>query len=293
MGRWALPGLVCAWLAACVEPTAPEPTHFGFPESFSASKAGLELARAFPAVDLDNPTAMVEAAGRFFVAQQNGRIYTFEPDGAGQTLVLDLSGRTQWGNDGGLLSIAAHPSFGVRGSSDRGYLYAYYSHSADPVTADDVKGATETRARLSRFTLDADTHVADPASELVLIELRDRHMWHQGGGMFFHPGDGFLYLALGDEGGLRCRFDNCQRIDKSLYGGVLRIDVDRRGGEVSHPIVHAPEEGHTDHYFIPNDNPFLGEPNVLEEFYAVGLRNPPSCCKITWRRRWSSSTKRA
>jgi uncharacterized repeat protein (TIGR03806 family) len=55
---------------------------------------------------------------------------------------------------------------------------------------------------------------------------------------------------------------------------VLRIDVDRRGGDVSHAIVREPEEGHTDHYFIPNDNPFLDEPGVLEEFYAVGLRNP-------------------
>ncbi|HWO08416.1 MAG TPA: PQQ-dependent sugar dehydrogenase, partial [Polyangiaceae bacterium] len=27
-------------------------------------------------------------------------------------------------------------------------------------------------------------------------------------------------------------------------------------------------------YFIPNDNPFVGQPGVLEEFYALGLRNP-------------------
>src|SRR5690606_14114493 len=35
-----------------------------------------------------------------------------------------------------------------------------------------------------------------------------------------------------------------------------------------------PERGITAHYFIPNDNPWVGEDGVLEEFYAIGLRNP-------------------
>src|SRR5690606_24436066 len=113
-----------------------------------------------------------------------------------------------------------------------------------------------------------------PSSENILIEQVDQNVWHQGGSLFFHPQDGFLYFAVGDEGGSNCRLMNCQRIDKDLFSGVLRIDVDQRGGDISHPILTQPVTGVTGHYYIPNDNPFVGEPGVLEEFYALGLRSP-------------------
>ena len=70
-----------------------------------------------------------------------------------------------------------------------------------------------------------------------------------------------------------------------MFSGVLRIDVDCQASR-SHPIRRQPqteeklprgftENNYTANYFIPNDNPFL-DPNggVLEEFWAVGLRNP-------------------
>ena len=98
-------------------------------------------------------------------------------------------------------------------------------------------------------------------------------MWHNGGGIFFHPVNGFLYLTNGDDadGG------NTQRIDQSLFSGVLRIDVDKRGGTISHaPVKRAANElsPNWPQYFIPNDNPFVGVPNALEEFFAIGLRSP-------------------
>ena len=58
--------------------------------------------------------------------------------------------------------------------------------------------------------------------------------------MFFHPEDGFLYLSLGDEGG---DYGNTQRIDKDLFSGVIRIDVDCRGGSVSHPPTADARDG--------------------------------------------------
>ncbi len=268
--------VLSAWLTGCAEPqpaTSP-PATFGFPSSFTASDLGLVLAPAFRGIELEDPTAMVEAGGRFFVAEQSGRVYRFERDTRERTLVLDLSSRTQSGEDVGLLALAMHPQFGIAGSENRGHFYVYYAHRESPIPAADLKIATDTLTRLSRFTISDGEDVADPDSELVLIELHDRHVWHQGGGMFFHPGDGFLYLAIGDEGGVGCRYDNCQRLARSHYGGVLRIDVDRRGGDVRHPIRRAPEDGRTDHYFVPSDNPFVDDPDVLEEFYAIGLRNP-------------------
>jgi uncharacterized repeat protein (TIGR03806 family) len=130
-----------------------------------------------------------------------------------------------------------------------------------------------TRSRLSRFRVDRDTLVIDRDSELVLIDQLDPSLWHQGGALFFGAEDGFLYLSVGDGGGGDCRYANCQRIDKSLFSGVLRIDVDQRGGSVSHPIRKQPRNALTQGYFIPNDNPFV-DSGQLEEFYAIGLRSP-------------------
>ncbi|MGH7990178.1 MAG: PQQ-dependent sugar dehydrogenase, partial [Limisphaerales bacterium] len=123
--------------------------------------------------------------------------------------------------------------------------------------------------RLSRFTLD-ENGVAIPGSEKIFVDLTDQTVWHHGGGMFFHPKNGFLYWTDGDNS----VGDNDQIINKSLYSGVFRIDVDCRGGNISHPIRRQPVNGHTANYFIPNDNPFVGQSNVLEEFFCLGLRSP-------------------
>ena len=90
--------------------------------------------------------------------------------------------------------------------------------------------------------------------------------------------DGFLYLAIGDQG----RRVTAQDIVSNFEGGVIRIDVDQKGGNISHPPrrkmgVHT---GFSDEftgvgYYIPNDNPWLDENNgVFEEFVHNGHRNP-------------------
>jgi uncharacterized repeat protein (TIGR03806 family) len=133
--------------------------------------------------------------------------------------------------------------------------------------------------RLSRFHVPDGQLVADPNSEVVLINQFDRQMWHGGGAMFFGP-DGFLYLTVGDEGGIDDEFHQAQRIDGGIFSGVLRIDVNCDPAR-SHPIRRQPQSppgappSFTANYYIPNDNPWLdpGGGN-LEEFWAVGLRSP-------------------
>jgi len=98
--------------------------------------------------------------------------------------------------------------------------------------------------------------------------------------MFFGD-DGFLYISNGDEGGLRDQYDSAQRLNRGLFSGVLRIDVDQNPAR-SHPIRRQPRSGGTGsppsysaNYFIPNDNPFLDPAGtILEEFWALGLRSP-------------------
>ncbi|MGH8022654.1 MAG: PQQ-dependent sugar dehydrogenase, partial [Limisphaerales bacterium] len=236
---------------------------------------------AFPHLLFTNAVGLCAVPGsdELCVWEREGRIWTFEnsPDATRKKLVLDIHNQCQGWDDSGLLGVAFHPGFATNH-----YMYVYYTW----VKPGTVAGNMYTRPnpvvpdkyhdRLSRFTLD-DHGVAIPGSEQVLIDLTDQTIWHHGGGMFFHPKNGFLYLTIGDNS----VSDNDQVINKSLFGGVVRIDVDCRGGNISHPIPRQPLNGHTAHYYIPNDNPFVGqskvfdgESNVLEEFFCLGLRSP-------------------
>ena len=206
------------------------------------------------------------------VWEREGRIWTFQnsPGTAQKKLVLDLSRQCQGWDDSGLLGVAFHPGFATNH-----FVFVFYTW----VKPGTVVGDPNTRPiptlpdtyhdRLSRFRLDTNG-VAVSGSETVFIDQTDQTIWHHGGGMFFHPANGFLYLTIGDNS----VGDNDQIINKSLFGGVLRIDVDGRGGAISHPIPRQPVNGRTTNYFIPNDNPFVGETNVLEEFFCLGLRSP-------------------
>jgi glucose/arabinose dehydrogenase len=208
------------------------------------------------------------------VWEREGRVYWFEnnPATATKTLILDVSSVCQGWDDSGLLGLAFHPSF----ETNR-YVFLWYNHTRPGVA---VVGNANTRPasgqdtinRLSRFTLDANG-VAIPGTETVFIEQNDTSVWHNGGGMFFHPQNGFLYITNGDD----TVGSHTQRIDLSLFSGVLRIDVDKRGGAISHaPPKRAANEvsANWPMYYVPNDNPFVGVANALEEFFAIGLRSP-------------------
>lgn len=163
----------------------------------------------------------------------------------------------------GLLGFALHPAFAHADSDHQGEVFAYY-------VGRNAAGPTN---RLSRFRTHAGRldHV-DPASEEILIDQPDEHQAHNAGSLAFGP-DGYLYLALGDDAS-QTRDFHAQRITHDLFSGILRLDVDCRGGKLSHPPPRQPRTGKTAGYMIPSDNPFVGHPQALEEFYAIGFRNP-------------------
>lgn len=206
------------------------------------------------------------------VWEREGRVWTFvnSPSASDKKLILNLSNQCQGWDDSGLLGLAFHPGFATNH-----FVFVYYTW----VKPSTVTGSPTTRPvpnlpdvyhdRLERYTLDAQG-VAIPDSVKIFVDLTNQTVWHHGGGMFFHPTNGFLYWTDGDNS----VDENNQTITKSLYSGVLRIDVDCRGGEVSHVPPRQPTNGFTDNYFIPNDNPFVGQSNVLEEFFCLGLRSP-------------------
>lgn len=234
--------------------------------------------RAFPHLHFEIPTFLAPAprSDRFYLCEHEGVVKSFvnNPETTEVVKVLDISSHCQAQGDCGLLGLAFHPDFGKPDSPNRGYFYICYNHTERPVKRGEFLPKTKkTEFRLSRFTIPDGSLVADPDSELVLIGQLDEHVYHSGGAIFFHPDDGFLYMSVGDEGDDGGALGNCQRIDRDLFAGVLRIDVDCDPTR-SHPPPRQPETGKTAHYFIPNDNPFVGVPNALEEFWCLGLRNP-------------------
>ncbi|MEQ8659238.1 MAG: PQQ-dependent sugar dehydrogenase [Gammaproteobacteria bacterium] len=193
-----------------------------------------------------------------YVLERAGRLLKVPyPAGGAQDLVLDITTRVGEAEvENGALGFAFHPAFG---KANR-HVYLYYT---------DVH-AGEQFNRLSRFDLGAGDAATVAASETPLIDLaRESSGFHNGGSLEFGP-DGFLYVAFGE--GLRTPAHASPA--EVLRGAILRLDVDQQGGTVSHPIVRSPANGTTANYFIPNDNPFVGRADILEEYWALGLRNP-------------------
>jgi glucose/arabinose dehydrogenase len=256
------------------------------------SNAPVQLVDAFPGVSFKEPVCVESPAGdlkRLFVLERRGLIKVIT-DVTARTpsasvffdLVELLSSRPEQlgeGGEQGLLGLAFHPKY----AENRQFYVFYSAKIADGRNFE----------RVSRFTCSPlDATRADPSSEVVLIDQIDRAGNHQGGCLQFGP-DGYLYVSLGDEGGQNDQFENAQHIDKNLFSGILRIDVDRKsGGLEPNPHVAIPLVDGKAGFTIPADNPFVhtslggawnGSFNgtqivdltaVRTEFWATGFRNP-------------------
>ena len=241
------------------------------PESAPTLSGNWSAVVAFPNLTFLNAVGLTHLPGtaKLVVWEREGRIYHFDnlTNVASKTLMLNITNQVQGWDDSGLLGVAFHPGF----VTNR-FMFCWYTW----VTPGTVQGnqnqrpptSTPNRMRLARFTLDANNIVV-PGSETVFIDQNAQTVWHEGGGLFFGDDD-FLYLTIGDDS----VGSNNQIITRSLFSGVIRIDVDRRGGSISHAIPKQPLNGVTANYFIPNDNPFVGVTDALEEFFAIGLRSP-------------------
>ena len=184
------------------------------------------------------PTTITHAGDeRLFVVERAGRVLIIWPDGTIEpTPFLDIQAKTVLNtSEQGLLGLAFHPQFATNS-----YLYVYYS---------DLEGDIV----LSRFNLAAgNPNLADVNSEFVLLALPHSTNFHYGGSLAFSPQDHYLYVSVGEN----TQPNNAQN-GNNLLGKILRLDVD-----TGNP------------YAIPPDNPFVADPNIRDEIWAMGLRNP-------------------
>ena len=251
-----------------------------FPERAPGFEASWYLEDLIPGIDIPAPVRIIDfpEENHILVLSKGGMIHSIDVMDLESEIVLDISDRTFKLGDCGTVGIALHPEFdpGVSGNKSRVFLF----YKTKPNVEEwDAKGFN----RLSSFDWNAAEQRFDAGSEQILIQQYDRSTWHDGGAMFFGP-DGFLYLALGDEGAEDHQLASTQRLDGGLFSGIIRIDVDNDPGR-SHPIRRQPKSNATEpagwestysqNYSIPNDNPFLDpQGTILEEFYAIGLRSP-------------------
>ena len=178
--------------------------------------------------------------GHLFLVEQVGQIFIIESGAELATPFLDIRGKVgSAGAEQGLLSLAFPPDY----LETRAFYVWYTNLDGDTV--------------LERYYTSAeDVHIADADSGEVILEVAQPFPEHNGGRLRFGA-DGMLYLGLGDGGGSFDPENNAQSGD-TLLGKLIRIDVDPSN------ITYA----------IPPDNPFVGDDGVLDEIWAMGLRNP-------------------
>jgi glucose/arabinose dehydrogenase len=219
----------------------------------------LTVQRVFPALSFTQPVAMLQAPGdatRWFVVEQSGvvRVFANTPQVATSSVFADIGGRVTNVDEMGLLGMAFHPDFPT---NPRVYLSYVNESGADRFS------------RISEFTVDVNGNF-QPASEDILLQIRQPETNHNGGNIAFGP-DRLLYIGMGDGGGGNDQnhgpIGNGQRTS-TLLGKMLRINV--IDGD----------------YTIPAGNPFSGNPACgrppadgtgaadCPEIFAWGFRNP-------------------
>lgn len=198
-------------------------------------------------VGFNKPVSIKHAGDdRLFVVEQDGLIRILNADGTIittpflniESIVGDIGGI---GDERGLLGLVFHPDY-----TNNGFFYVNYI---------DNSGNTV----VSRFSVsNSNANLADPNSELIVLTITQPFGNHNGGDLAFGS-DGFLYISSGDGGSGGDPGDRAQNLNL-LLGKMLRIDVDNTSNG--------------NNYAIPSGNPFVGNPNGLDEIWAYGLRNP-------------------
>lgn len=175
---------------------------------------------------------------RLFVVEQAGviKIIRLANGEVVKQPFIDISDLVRGIGDQGLLGLAFHPDYG-----DNRFFYVTYT---------DFVG-TSVAARYRTLAQDPDR--ADPDSAKIILTENQRSASHNCGMIAFGPNDGYLYIGFGDDG----QRDLAQS-PGSWLGTILRVDVDVD----------------PDPYIVPPTNPFVGDPDTLDEIWALGLRNP-------------------
>ncbi len=218
--------------------------------AFNVSKAQAPPVLTFTPVittGFSSPLDIVNAndgTNRLFIAERSGKVRIVSGGVLLSGALLDVRDSLpgNLGEESGLLSIAFHPDYATNG-----YLFIYYL-------------TTNYDVRITRFKAAnpiTNTPINQNTGTVIMTIPTLTTSFHNGGKMLFGP-DGHLYFTPGD-GSPGGDPDNHAQNGNILWGKMIRINVD--------DFTTPP------YYTIPSDNPFVNDPAIRDEIYALGLRN--------------------
>jgi glucose/arabinose dehydrogenase len=208
-----------------------------FPEQTRAPEArsGVRLAVTELAGGLEHPWGMAFLPdGALIVTERPGRMRLIGPDGA-VSAPLDGVPAVHARRQGGLLDVAISPDF----AEDRLVYWSY---------AKPLGGGTSATAA-ARGRLSEDRSAIEGVTDIFVQTPPSPTPMHYGSRLVF-DGDGHLFVTTGEHSS-RAERVLAQDLGTS-YGKVLRLRPDGS---------------------VPPDNPFVGEPGVIEGIRTLGHRN--------------------
>lgn len=237
------------------------------------ARGDLEIGLKTVADGMTAPNWGTAAAGwddLLFVADQDGIVWAVDLRSGRKSVFLDVRERLVRLNrdydERGLLGLAFHPNFGENGR--------FYTYTSEPAKGRADFSTMPRGRRPDHQTVVAEWRVGDPAkagsdvdsdSVRELLRIDQPQANHNAGGLVFGP-DGMLYIAAGDGGaaddqGVGHAPEGNGQAPGNILGTILRID----------PTGSNAANGK---YGIPRDNPFVDDPDALDEIYAYGFRCP-------------------
>ncbi len=201
--------------------------------------------------------------GTLFLTERRGFISQIDPQTGHRIELIDMASQLDafyMEPSGGLVGMALQPGFDFQ---ENNLIYVAYTPRLY-------------HRQISTFEYKFDANgmpYLDPATENIIYKWDITHSnnndsRHVGGDIRFGP-DGKLYVALGDE------------VSASHSQGYAPIDQ-RPGFEFNNALLTSQNPMHPSGKIlrlnpdgsIPEDNPFIDDPNVLDEIWALGFRNP-------------------
>ncbi|WP_254863920.1 PQQ-dependent sugar dehydrogenase [Halovivax gelatinilyticus] len=181
--------------------------------------------------------AFVPETERLLVTELDGRLVLVDrEDGAVEP--VDGTPAVHAAGQGGLLDVALSPDFG-----DDPWVYLTYAAANDD-------GQSATHVGRGRLEFGGEAELAEFEALFVVEPFVDSTA-HYGSRVGFGP-DGALYVTTGDRGSKEFGPDHVSQDAENAIGATLRLEPDGS---------------------IPEDNPFVDEPNVADAIYSYGHRN--------------------
>lgn len=218
--------------------------------SIPAPPASAQYASQRVASGLTRPTYVTSIPGdssRVFILEQPGRVRILKNGTLLTRPFLDITSIVNSGSDEqGLLGLTFDPNF-----SSNGRFFVYFTG-----------GTGAGNSQIRRYFVSTDPDSSDAATSARVFQIAQPFTNHNGGTILFGQ-DGYLYVGFGD-GGSGGDPGNRAQNGLNLLGKMLRLDPN--GDDF-------PTDANNN-YTIPPTNPFVANPDIRDEIWALGMRNP-------------------